>query len=236
MGLKPVPEASFRFVSQVLTTEWIAASRQVPRERQRVLVVLHGHGDSLKAFRSIKAELRIPELNYLLVNGPKRAGDGFGWGPLSPKRDVDLRPVRLALSALVDELKAAGWRSEQIVWLGHSQGCLAASDLVLHHSDVFGGLIGVSGYVWLSRHWRSGSRLSAQRLSSGRRSQIRATPWLLTHGTLDRVIPARETRASVLRLAKRAISVEYREFKKGHDFDYSEEVPYIRRWIKSPPM
>ena len=106
--------------------------------------------------------------------------------------------------------------------MGHSQGALVASDLVLNHPDSFGGLVGVSGYVWFFRGWRARVK----------RSGALRTPWLFTHGTRDRVIRPKEIREDIAELLDRRVPVLYREFPKGHDFDYSNEVPFIRSWIR----
>jgi phospholipase/carboxylesterase len=208
------------FTTSQFEFEWIPASRAVSRSSQRVMVVLHGHGDSLKAFRSIKSELRLPHMNYLLLNAPRKYAGGFTWGRLEPRTQKDMTPVRTKLFELVEELEQAGWRSEQIFWLGHSQGCLVACDLVLNHPKAFGGLIGVSGYVWFFRGWKNRAR------SSG----ARRTPWLITHGTRDRIIVPDEIREDVAKLTG-VVPVLYREFLKGHDFDYQSEVPFIRSWL-----
>ncbi len=186
------------------------------------MVVLHGYGDSLKAYRSIKSDLRLPEFNYLLINAPKRVQDGYSWGVIAPRKAAHLKETRERLFQLVEELKEAGWHPSQIFWLGHSQGCLAASDLILHHPAAFGGFIGVSGYAWFSRGWRN--KLS--------RSGARRTPWLFTHGTKDEVIRTKEIREDIAELSRGKVPVFYCEFLKGHDFDYDCEVPFIRRWIK----
>lgn len=162
-------------------------------------------------------------MNYLLLNAPRKYLSGYTWCPLEPRRKKDMLSIREKLFSLIAELELAGWRSRDIFWLGHSQGCLVACDLVLNHPKPFGGLIGVSGYVWFFRGWKHRAR------SSG----AKETPWLLTHGTRDRVILPEEIREDVALLTGE-VPVLYREFMKGHDFDYAKEVPFIRSWIAKP--
>jgi len=38
------------------------------RDSRRLMVVLHGLGDTLDSFRSLPSEINLPWLNYLLVN------------------------------------------------------------------------------------------------------------------------------------------------------------------------
>lgn len=212
---------SSTFSTSLFDYEWIPASRGVARSRQKIMIILHGRGDSLKAFRSIKQELRLPHLNYLLLNAPRKYLKGYSWYALEPNHEKGVKLAREKLFALIDELKEAGWASKDILWMGHSQGCLVACDLVLNHPDSFAGLIGVSGYLWFFPGWK---RKLAQ-------TGARRTPWLLTHGTRDRIILPNEIREDVEELSKGRVRVLYREFAKGHDFDYNKEVPFIRSWI-----
>ncbi len=48
-------------------------------ENPRLLVVMHGLGDSLEGFRFLPDILKIPGLNYLLVNAPDAYFTGSSW-------------------------------------------------------------------------------------------------------------------------------------------------------------
>lgn len=214
--------ANVPFGTSLFESEWISASRGVPRAKQKLMIVLHGRGDSLGAFRTIKQELRLPHFNYLILNAPRKYLSGFSWYALEPRHESGVRGARRRLFELVGELEAFGWLPEDIFWMGHSQGALVAADLVLNYPDAFGGLIGVSGYVWFFKGWRARAA----------RSGAKQTPWLFTHGTRDRVIRPSEIREDIQQLAQSAMPVLYREFSKGHDFDHQKEVPFIRKWIR----
>ena len=186
------------------------------------MIVLHGRGDSMRAFLNIKNELRLPNMNYLLLNGPRKYSTGFAWCAVNPKEgSPSVLQIRARLFALIAELKAEGWQTKDIFLMGHSQGCLVACDLVLNYPEPFGALVGVSGYIWFAKGWQ-------QRAA---KSGALTTPWLMTHGTRDRVIPPFEIRADIAKLMDGDVPVHYEEFRKGHDFDFEKEVPFIRRWI-----
>jgi phospholipase/carboxylesterase len=213
------------FTTELFQNEWIAASARVPRAKQKLMIVLHGRGDSRASFRSIKHELGLTHMNYLLLDAPRKFMDGFSWYSLEPNHHQGVRSARAQLTKLVVELNAAGWKSEDIFWLGHSQGCLVACDLVLNHPHAFGGLVGVSGYLWFFRGWKK------QLNQTG----ALKTPWLLTHGVRDRIIRPSEIREDIKELVKGRVPVLYREFFKGHDFDFEHEVPFIRSWLRRAP-
>src|SRR2546428_7922846 len=63
---------------------------------RRLLIMLHGLGDSIAGFRWLPPALNLPWLNYLLVNAPDQYYGGyfwvaFFWGispPLGPTPDM----------------------------------------------------------------------------------------------------------------------------------------------------
>ena len=61
---------------RVLETELIPA---VERGSRRLMIVLHGLGDSMDGYRWLPNALRVPSLNYLLVNGPDEYYGGHSW-------------------------------------------------------------------------------------------------------------------------------------------------------------
>ena len=213
----------FKWVRSKSTSSARSNSKVDVRARAKVMVVLHGRGDSLDAFSEIQNELEMPEMNFLLLNAPRKFEDGFSWYRSEPNHAESVVQVRAQLFELVRHLNLAGFSSENIFWMGHSQGCLIACDLVLNHPSRFGGLIGVSGYLWFFRGWKK------KLVDSG----AYGTPWLITHGTHDRVIRPREIREDIAALVASDVPVLYREFRKGHDFDFTLEVPFIRDWLKT---
>ncbi len=194
---------------------------QTPR-RQRLMIVLHGRGDSLGSFINIKNELRLPGMNYLLLNAPRRSGQGYSWYALEPRHETGILRARALLFALVDQLKVAGWKTEDIFFLGHSQGALVVSDFLMNHPDRFGGVVGVSGYIWFPRGWKARVR----------RAAAQVTPWLMTYGKYDRIIPPNEIREDLDQLWAEGLMVTAHAFSKGHDFDFQKEVPFMRRWLR----
>ena len=214
-----------RFSTSLFDFEFIPA-RTRGLAKRRLGIVMHGKGDRLDAYSNIQAELGLFDFDFLVLNGPTKFGDGFKWINDEPRHQRSLEIVRDLLFSLVDELKEAGYATEDILWLGHSQGGRVASDLIMHSPDAFLGLVAVSSYVGFFEGWAD-SPDGIQELGAWK------TPWLLTHGTQDRIIKLREIREDVRELTRGKIQLTYREFSKGHDFDYDREMPYIREWVRS---
>jgi len=59
-----------------LHTELIAAREPGSR---RLMIMLHGLGDSIEGYRWLPEALNLPWLNYLLVNAPDEYYGGYSW-------------------------------------------------------------------------------------------------------------------------------------------------------------
>src|SRR6266478_6253547 len=109
-----------------LHTELIQAEEQNSR---RLLIMLHGLGDSMEGFRWLPQALSLPWLNYLLVNAPDEYYGGYSWydfaGDIAPGVE---RSSRLLLQLLEDQ-RAKGFASEQTILGGFSQGCLMSLEV-----------------------------------------------------------------------------------------------------------
>ena len=211
------------FKTRLFDALFLKGQSRDPISRRVLCIVFHGKGNSYEAFRDISREIGIPTYDFLLLNGPMRFADGFKWMHDEPRHETSLAIVRDQLFALLEELKSAGFRTENIVLLGHSQGGRVAADLVMNSPDRFKALVAVSSYVGFFKGWN----LPEAKEETG----AWKTPWLFTHGTYDRVIRPREIRQDIRELSRGHIPLTYKEFRKGHDFDHETELPYIRSWL-----
>ena len=60
----------------MLKTEFAPA---MEKNSRRLLIALHGLGDSTAGYRWLPSALQLPGLNYLLVNAPDPYFGGFAW-------------------------------------------------------------------------------------------------------------------------------------------------------------
>ncbi len=202
-------------VSTALETRFIAAATP----STRLIVVLHGLGDSLAGFTWMPHLLGLPWLNYLLVNAPHPYFMGFAWYDLE-NPEPGVLEGRARLRRLFAELKAQGWPAADTVLFGFSQGCLLALDFALRHEERLAGIVGVSGYVF-----------GLERLPAELHPRAREQAWLVTHGSDDELLPIARTRQQMERLQALGIPIEWHEFPKTHTIDPQDELALIRAWI-----
>ena len=200
----------------MLTTEFHPAATT----SRRLLIVLHGLGDSIAGYRWMPDELRLPWLNYLLVNAPDDYYGGFSWYDFTADPSPGVERSRQLLVDLLDQRRAAGWPAEQTTLFGFSQGCVMTWQVGLRYPHRFAGLVGISGYVHDLPE-------TLQHLSPIAQQQR----FLVTHGTMDPLIPFPQVRQQILQMQAAGLNIEWHEFDKPHTIAGEEELGIIRRFI-----
>jgi len=198
----------------MLRTQFIPASAPAGR---RLMIVLHGLGDSLEGWLWLPEALQLPWLNFLLVNAPDRYYEGWSWYDI--ESGVGVAASRQKLFELLDGL--TDYPADQIVFCGFSQGCLMAIEIGARYPRRLAGIVGLSGYVH-----------EAEQLIRGFSPVARQQRFLLTHGTHDPLIPMEKARQQVALLKEAGLKIDWREFVKGHTVAGEEEVAVIRQFVR----
>jgi phospholipase/carboxylesterase len=198
--------------------EFIPAADKTSR---RLMVMLHGLGDSIEGYRWLAEAMNLPWMNYLLVNAPDEYYGGFSWFDIDNHPPGVLRSRKL-LFELLDDLRAKNFPAEQITLGGFSQGCLMTIDVGLRYPHKLAGLVGISGWVFelekLLREVPPAAKL--QRL-------------LVTHGEFDTLIPVAKVREQIKTLKAAGFNAEWREFPKAHTIHGEEELSVIREFVRA---
>lgn len=207
--------------TRLFTHRYVPAPAPGPRER--LIVVLHGLGDSLHGFSFLPQALKLPEFSYLMLNAPDDYYGGFSWydfgGQGNPVSHPGITRSRELLLNLIGELKGQGMEATDIHLFGFSQGCLMAVDVGLRCPEMLGGICGVSGYVGFPEEY-------PQKFSpAARRQRI-----LITHGVQDMTVPFGPAAEQFAELQKQGIPLEFKVYDKGHTM-LPEEIEDIREWF-----
>ena len=187
---------------------------------EKLLIVLHGLGDSLEGYRFLPELLNFPGLSYLLVNAPDRYYTGFSWYDIFNDQTPGIIRSRELLRRLLADLKAQGWRTENIGLFGFSQGCVMSLDLAFRYAERLGCIVGVSGYVaFLSEYPEALSpTVGEQKI-------------LVTHGTRDPLVSSRSMHEQIKKMRQYGVKIEWHAYEKEHTIDPVEEIPMIRKFI-----
>src|SRR5882724_11729378 len=129
----------------MLETELIPATEKNSR---RLMVMLHGLGDSMDGYRWLPQAMNLSWMNYLLVNAPDKYYEGFSWFDYPNDIAPGILRSRKLLFELLDDLRAKNFPTEEITLAGFSQGCLMTIDVGLRYPHKFAGIVGISGWVF----------------------------------------------------------------------------------------
>ena len=128
----------------MLKSEFIPAQN---KESRRLLIALHGLGDSPAGYRWMPQEMNLPEMNYLLVNAPDSYYEGFSWFDIYGDAAPGIERSRKLLFELLDAQAKAGFPTSETILFGFSQGCLLTTDVGFRYPHKFAGLVAISGWV-----------------------------------------------------------------------------------------
>jgi len=206
----------------MLHHEFIPAPDKTSR---RLMIMLHGLGDSIEGYRWMPEALGLPWLNFLLVNAPDEYFGGYSWydfDPEDPAPPAGVARSRKLLFELLDAQRAAGFATEQTTLGGFSQGCLMAVDVSLRYPHVFAGVVGISGYVCQPKTlYKEFSPVALQQRL------------LITHGTDDPVIPLERVEPQFKFLKAAGVNLDFHIFRKVHTIAGEEELRLIREFVRA---
>lgn len=201
----------------MLNSEFIPAAEP---DSKQLLIMLHGLGDSIEGYRWLPEAMRLPWLNYLLVNAPDDYYGGYSWFDFQGDMIPGIYRSRMLLFELLDAQRTKGFPTEQTTLGGFSQGCLMTMDAGFYYPHRFAGLVGISGWISeLDKALKEPSPLAKQQR------------FLVTHGTHDPVVFFDRTRRQIEQCKAAGLNIEWHEFMKPHTIAGEEEMRVIRAFV-----
>src|SRR5256885_6812012 len=85
---------------------------------KKLMLVLHGLGDSMAGYQWLPSLLGLPWLNYLLVNAPDSYYGGYSWYDFDGDPAAGVLRSRKLLFDLLDEQRKNGFPTDQTVVFG----------------------------------------------------------------------------------------------------------------------
>jgi len=201
-----------------LPLENIFIPSKVPSKK--IMIILHGRGDSSEGFTGLPPFLDIEEMNYLLLDAPFEYFSGFSWYQLPPEQLPGIEYSSTILTQILDTLFEEQFNADESFLFGFSQGSLLTFEFGARYKKVLAGYIAVSGYIY-----------DAERLLKDMDKDVIKSNWLCTHGTSDNVLPYETSKEQVQILQDGGFNIEFKSYKKEHTID-TNELSMIARWIK----
>jgi phospholipase/carboxylesterase len=187
------------------------------------ILALHGRGSNEQDLIGLASHL--PEgLLWISPRGPHKLGlDSYEWYRVRIIGRPDPEQVASALETIdhfIDEILAAyPIDPQKLFLLGFSQGSLLAMCYALGHPSRVAGVIAQSGYI------PSHVDLEINE------TDVKNTPFILTHGEQDTMIPIDWARTSRDFLQKLGTYLSYYEFQMGHTVSM-DSLDIISTWLE----
>ena len=202
-----------------LELENIFIPSKVPSKK--LMIILHGRGDSSDGFTGLPEFLDIDDMNYILFDAPFEYFTGYSWYQLPPNQLEGIEYSSKLLTSVLDELFEEKFNVDESFLFGFSQGSLLTFEFGARYHKVLAGYIAVSGYIY-----------DSNKLLEDMNKDVLSSDWLCTHGLHDNVLPYETSKEQVEVLQNGGFDIEFKSYKKEHTID-AEELQMIAQWIKS---
>ena len=201
-----------------LALENIFIPSKVPSKK--IMIVLHGRGDSSEGFTGLPDFIDIDEMNYLLLDAPFEYFTGFSWYQLPPDQLPGIQYSSELLTEVLDKLFKEQFNANESFLFGFSQGSLLTFEFGARYHKKLAGYIAISGYIY-----------DVNKLLEELNNEIIDENWLCTHGTLDSVLPFDTSKQQIEILQKNGFKIEFKSYNKEHNLE-KEELKMIIEWIR----
>ncbi len=187
---------------------------------KKLMIILHGRGDSSEGFRGLPDFLNIDEMNYILFDAPFEYFSGHSWYQLPPDQLPGIEYSCEILGKDLDTLFQNDFNANESFLFGFSQGSLLTFEFGSRYHKVLAGYIAVSGYIY-----------DAKKLLQEMNPAVKEAPWLCTHGTSDGVLAFETSEKQVKMLQDDGFNVVFKSYDKEHNID-RDEIEMISLWMK----
>jgi phospholipase/carboxylesterase len=114
-------------------------------EAKKVAVMIHGRGASAESILSLKDHLSLGDFALLAPQAPGNTWYPFSFmAPDSSNEPAFSHAIKM-LNGVVEDLKSKGFKSEQIFFIGFSQGACLSLEYATQNAQKYGGVIAFTG-------------------------------------------------------------------------------------------
>lgn len=188
---------------------------------KKLMIILHGRGDSSRGFTFLPPYLNIDEMNYLLLDAPYYYYGGYSWYDLPPNQLEGIVQSSATLADILDTLFEEEFNADESFLFGFSQGSLLTFEFGARYEKVLAGYIAVSGYIY-----------DTNNLLEEMNPNVNNSNWLCTHGTYDDVLPFNTSKSQVETLQNAGFEIDFKSYPKDHTV-VEDELRMIAEWMKN---
>ena len=191
-------------------------------EARKILIMIHGRGGSAEDILSLSQHLLV---NDFALQAPQASQ--HTWYPysfLSPpdKNEPGLSSALQILGEMVEDLKTQGFKSDQIYFLGFSQGACLALEFVTRNADKYGGIVALTGGL-----------IGDKIYSENYKGDFKQTPVFIGSSDPDMHVPVERVKETTRLLTSMGARVSEKIYENmGHTIS-SDEINRVNAFIFS---
>jgi phospholipase/carboxylesterase len=212
-----------------LSLHHLVRESKVKKDKNPLLLLLHGYGSNEADLFSFAAEL--PE-EYFVISARAPYDimyDSYAWYAINFDADENkfsdigqAQQSRDIIANFIDELVANyPIDSKNITLIGFSQGSILSYAVALSYPKKVQRLVAMSGYL--------NTEIAIEGFASNNFSNLKI---FASHGTVDQVIPVEWARKSIPFLENLGVSVVYKEYPVGHGVAPQNFFDF-KNWLQS---
>lgn len=208
--------------TQILDSFYIPSSDISPTNSQKLMILMHGLGDSLESYKVLAQEINVTGLGYLLLNAPKKYYFGYSWYDLPPKDpSIGIDNSTSTITKIIDEVISnnPGLNYDDIFLAGFSQGGCVSLETAYKLEHKLAGIILLSPRIYPEH-------LPEKQLSTC----LKETPVFCAHGDNDPVIDINQTKSGIEKLRELGANVTFHSYRIEHEIDI-DEIIELRKWL-----
>ena len=187
---------------------------------KKLMIILHGRGDSSQGFTWLPPYFNLDEMNYLLLDAPYDYFGGRSWYDLPPHQLEGIQHSSNILTQILDSLFEERFDASQSFLFGFSQGSLLTFEFGARYNKKLAGYIAVSGYIY-----------DPELLLKEMNPALKDANWLCTHGTQDDVLPFHTSKTQVEVLQNGGVNITFKSYPKVHTIA-EDELEMIKVWVR----
>ncbi len=193
----------------------------VPLDRaKKVMVMVHGRGATAESILSLAEYLEVEGLALLAPQASRNSWYPYSFMAPTDQNEPGLSTGLEVLGAMLEDIRLAGFKEEDIYFMGFSQGACLVSEFVTRNAARYGGLFVLSGGL-----------IGDQLDESNYKGSFKGMPVLLGCSDVDPHIPLRRVNETASILERMGAEVKKKIYPNGPHTVYEDEINEMNKML-----
>lgn len=198
----------------------IQTAGKLLKEAEKALIMVHGRGANANDILGLASHLNVSEYALLAPEATNNTWYPYSFLAKPEQNEPWLSSALNLLQEIVDEVTEQGITSENIYFLGFSQGACLALEFVTRHGKKWGGIVAFTGGL-------IGDKLNTENYSG----DFNGTPIFIGTGNPDPHVPLERVNESVSILKKMNAKVELKVYDGRPHTISQDEIQIANRVV-----